>query len=208
MTSRSDRDAALHVLMAGQTRLLTNGYEKNDCRCPICHRFFWYPTNDPSLSEQALRTSYCRKAIGADCLRIFLFSSIRRRQGKLRISFYRTKLLDSAVAESHDRRSTTSNSFREGVGAFQAAHSSQLNTFQAERARADCALYQEFFIENAISPGPLDSRDPDFGGKVELIQRIQGLAPHQSHALFLQLQREGAFRPISLEACEITDSEL
>ena len=74
MTSRSDCDAALHVLMAGQTRLLANdlGYEKNDRRCPICHRFFWYPTNDPSLSEQALRTSYCRKAIGADCLRIFL----------------------------------------------------------------------------------------------------------------------------------------
>lgn len=146
MAATQDQKDALDALTAAQIRVFTSslGYQKNDRRCPICHYEYWNLGEDPSLSEQPVRTLCCSKVIGLDCFRIFLSPTAEGGGNSFECPICRHRLLEPWEAEENDRSSTVpSADFRRKVRAFQDFRRIQVEQFRLERARADCALYEE-----------------------------------------------------------------
>ncbi|KAL8796493.1 MAG: hypothetical protein Q9195_001167 [Heterodermia aff. obscurata] len=211
MSAPQDRKTALRAFMARQTRILTSelGYKKNDRKCPICLERFWYPSDDPSLYEQPLRTSCCRMVVGADCLRMFLSPASDGGEESCECPICSETVLDllEIGAESHDDR--TSKDFKGKVRAFANSRTRQLEDLRQERSSKDCSLYQNLYEDGVTKlPGAIGSTDPQFKGSFQDRQRREGLDLHQAHALFIQLQQEGAFVPIDGKTCELADAEL
>ena len=115
-------------------------------------------------------------------------------------------LLDNGTDNYHNR---TSKDFRDKVKVFANSRSQQVEDFRQERSLKDCALYQALYEDGVDKlPGAIGSSDPLFKGSFQDRQRREGLDLHQAHALFIQLQQEGAFVPIDGKTCELADTEL
>lgn len=197
--------------MARQARILTNqlGFKPNDRKCLICLQRFWYPSDDPSLFEEAVRTSCCRKIIGADCLRLFLSPSSDTGGNCYYCPICYEPLLDLPVSASDHQDFAMSGTLKMKVKAFAKDRTQQVNTIREQRALRDCALYRELFEDGADKlPSAFGSIDPTFTGAFPDRQRKEGLDVHQAHALFLHLQREGAFVPIDGKTCVLAEAEL
>ena len=113
MAESCNRNDMLRGSTARQTRVLTNelGYKKNDNKCCICLEDFWYPSDDPSLKEQAVRNTSCRKVIDTDCLRLFLSCSYQ-------CPICRQKLLNTSTAYPDAQDFANSGDLKANVKAF------------------------------------------------------------------------------------------
>ena len=168
-----------------------------------------YPSDDPSLYEQPVRTSCCRVVIGADCLRMFLSPTSDGGEESCDCPICSETVLEFSDngAGSHDDR--TSKDFKSRVRAFANSRTRQVEDFRQERSLKDCSLYQNLYEDGVTSlPGPMGSSDPYFKGSFHDRQRREGLDLPQAHALFIQLQQEGAFKPIDGKTCELADTEV
>lgn len=211
MTTSQSRKDALRVLIGSQTRTITNhlGFRKNERSCPICLEDFWCPSDDASLYEPALKTACCRTTIGADCLRLFLSPASEGGGGGWYCPICYQPLLDRSYAESEELDLAQADDLKGIVKAFARKRTKEVQEFRDDRAFQDCALYQELYNDgNANLPGPMHGENPFFESFFPKRQKKGGLDVHQAHAMFLQLQREGAFVPIDGKTCAIADSEL
>lgn len=210
MSATQARKEALGAVLARQNRVMANdlGYQENDRKCPLCHDTYWHASDDPALTEAPLRTSCCRKIVGAECFRLFLSPNSDAGGNNSECPICRTTLLESGDPVRDDQASTASVHFRKQVKLFQETRKLGIRTFRQERARADCALYEELYEEGVKLPAPLDSNETCFGGSVEPSQRSRGLDSNQGFALFFALQREGAFKPNDSNDCALDDTEL
>ena len=148
--------------------------------------------------------------IGADCFRMFLSPTADGGEGSCKCPICSQILLEFSDegADNRDDRSPTSD-HRGKVKEFAKNRTWQVENFRQERSLRDCALYQELYEDGVVKlPGATGSSEPFFKGSFEDRQRREGLDLHQAHALFVQLQREGAFVPIDGKTCEVADTEL
>lgn len=168
-----------------------------------------YPSDDPSLYEQPVRTSCCRMVIGADCLRMFLSPASDGGEESCDCPICSKILLELPDEWADNRDHRTSTDLRGKVKAFAKSRTQQIEDFRQERSLKDCALYQDLYEDGVAKlPGAMESTDPHFKGSFQDRQRSEGLDLHQAHALFIQLQQEGAFVPIDGKTCELADTEL
>ena len=121
----------------------------------------------------------------------------------------REQILDMSDIGADSRDDRTAEDFRGKVKAFAKKRTRHVEEFRQERLAEDCALYQEIYKDGVVKlPGAIESTDPFFRGSFRVRQRSEGLDLHQAHALFIQLQQEGAFVPIDGKTCELDDTEL
>ena len=210
MSATQTRKDALGAVLARQNRVMANdlGYQENDRKCPLCHETYWHASDDPALTEAPLRTSCCRKIVGAECFRHFLSPDSNAGGNNSECPICRTTLIESGASVQDDHASTASVHFRKQVKLFQETRKLDIRTFRQERAKADCALYEELHDEGVKLPAPLHSNEECFGGSVEPSQWSRGLDTNQGFALFFALQREGAFKPNDSNECALDDTEL
>ena len=145
-----------------------------------------YPSDDPSLYEQPVRTSCCRMVIGADCFRFFLSPAADGGEGSCKCPICSQILLELSDegADNLDDRSSTD--YRGKVKAFAKKRTRQVEHFRQERSLRDCALYQDLYEDGVVElPGAMGSSDRLFKGSFEDRQRREGLDLHQAHALFI-----------------------
>ena len=147
--------------------------------------------------------------IGADCLRMFLSPASDGGEESYKCPICREPILSLSYYGVDSRDDRTSEDFKGKVKAFAKSRTRQVGEFRQERLGKDCALYQEIYKDGAVKlPGAMESTDPFFRGSFRVRQRSEGLDLHQAHALFIQLQQEGAFVPIDGKTCKLDDTEL
>ena len=149
--------------------------------------------------------------IGADCLRIFLSPASEGGEESCDCPICSQPVLDLSENNGADRHGDdrASKDFKGKVKAFANRRAQQVEDFRQERSLKDCALYQALYEDGiAKLPGAMGSTDPYFKGSFQDRQRREGLDLHQAHALFIQLQQEGAFVPIDGKTCQVADAEL
>ena len=210
MSAAQTRKEALGAVLARQNRVMANdlGYQENDRKCPLCHETYWHASDDPALTEAPIRTSCCRMIVGAECFQQFLSPNSGAGGYNSECPICRTTLIESGDRIQDDRASTASGHFRKQVKLFQETRKQDIRSFHHERARADCALYEELYEEGVKLPARLDSNEKCFGGSVEPSQRTRGLDSNQAFALFFALHLEGAFKPNDSNDCALDDTEL